>query len=701
MGTLSLFSRGGVSVFGNKFAFSILPQADNTYDLGSVALSWKDAHFETAVYATSVIGNWSPSATGTYTLGTSSLGWLKAYFDATSGTDADIDIINLLVTGTPKFWWDESDDRFALTKGLNIGSDGSSVGDFFVYGEASGSYMQYDESANNCGRLNVFNSSIRTTMLRSLNECGVAFRTRQDEDTGAGDNSTRAVLVELTLDATKTNASAANYAELSGISSGVIVSGILDGSALCVAGLKGEIRGGGTQNEVKNIAAVSAKYNNAENPLAGDSCLYWGWSHAGIVDYGLLLEAGDSGSITTGIKIPSATTGIDFTGTYTGNPIDLSGVTQAAGDISLIRAGSYASPMDVAGEAEYSMFRVYLSTDDDGANYNRGVFACLKTSGTKSINPIAGLAEVLAQGGNGPGSVSAGQFIAHMNSATAKVATRAFAGWANFYGLWAKVTSEVGSIASSGSVVTPIWLDNQMNGTVNGEEYACYITSGTAPDAVFGFEITAGGGWGQLFYFDDTCYNQSPISNTSLKVKLHTTQYYLPLSTTDTTISFGKSMTMADTTAINTGVVNDDYYTLGAVNNGDNLIDEVARIYGATLPRFQFTLPPNMGAVATVTLDTDGDFTITSPYMKIQPYGGEGAANDSLVNLEGAKEGDVVIIRAATSTTDSVDQITITDTGNIKLAGNADFVLDDVLDVWMGIFDGTQWLELGRNANTA
>jgi len=242
----------------------------------------------------------------------------------------------------------------------------------------------------------------------------------------------------------------------------------------------------------------------------------------------VILAAGDA--VTFNQKLA-------FSGTYTSHVINFSGITQAAGDISLIRAGSYASPMDAAGEAQYGMIRLYLDTDDNGTSYNRGLFVALKTSGTKGIFPVAGLAEVLAQSANGPTAVGAAQFISHLFTSTSKVDARGSTGWANFYGAWLKVTSEVGSEARTGSVVAPLWLDNQMNGTVNGEEYAAFITCGTSPDAVFGFEVTAGVGWTQLFYFDDTCYNLAPISNTSLKVLLNTTQYYIPLSTANDSFS--------------------------------------------------------------------------------------------------------------------------------------------------------------------
>jgi len=39
---------------------------------------------------------------------------------------------------------------------------------FLIYGKASGSYMKYDEDANDCGRLIVANSSTRLTCGHSI-----------------------------------------------------------------------------------------------------------------------------------------------------------------------------------------------------------------------------------------------------------------------------------------------------------------------------------------------------------------------------------------------------------------------------------------------------------------------------------------------------------------------------------------------------
>lgn len=40
--------------------------------------------------------------------------------DYDPGGDGDVDLVTVKVTGTPKLWWDESEDEFAITKHLNI-----------------------------------------------------------------------------------------------------------------------------------------------------------------------------------------------------------------------------------------------------------------------------------------------------------------------------------------------------------------------------------------------------------------------------------------------------------------------------------------------------------------------------------------------------------------------------------------------------
>ncbi len=195
------------------------------------------------------------------------------------------------------------------TIGLEIGEDGTSGGDLLVHGEISGSFLEYDESSNSCGRLNVTNSTIRQSQLRSLNEASVAFRMYMDDNATTGESKgARAVIGECYLNTGVSQESEAQYTEMNGINGQVILvaGSTVNGDEVCISGVKGEIRGSGTQTECKNIAAVSAKYNNAVNPTTGDSCLFWGWSHTGVVDYGLLLEGTGSGTLTTAVGMATA-----------------------------------------------------------------------------------------------------------------------------------------------------------------------------------------------------------------------------------------------------------------------------------------------------------------------------------------------------------------------------------------------------------
>lgn len=271
----------------------------------------------------------------------------------------------------------------------------------------------------------------------------------------------------------------------------------------------------------------------------------------------ILFNAGDSklefNATLGGLTIGTTATGIDFTGTYTGNVIDFSNITMVpsgSGGTSLLRAGAYSddgatcsSFISNTTDAQGGLIRFYSATKHQSSTaYDRGVFVCLVTTGTKGIYPIAGLAEVRSSASAYPKSVGAGQFIADLHTATSKVASRATAGTANFYGAVFKVVSIVSSEAESGSVSAPIWLDTQMNGTKSGETYTAYITTGHHNDAVFGFEETGGSGhWDYLFSFDDTTYDQLPCGSTrgtpsqtsqcdgSLIVNVNGKALYIPL----------------------------------------------------------------------------------------------------------------------------------------------------------------------------
>lgn len=88
------------------------------------------------------------------------------------------------------------------------------------------------------------------------------------------------------------------------------------------------------------------------------------------------------------------------------------------------------------------------------------------------------------------------------------------------------------------------------------------------------------------------------------------------------------------------------------------------------------------GAYSYIIVDTEG-----------------AAASDSLDTVNGCDQGDIIILRAASS----ARTVIITDnTGNIQTAGSLNFSLDNAGDTWQGIcFDGSDWMEISRSDNGA
>ena len=244
------------------------------------------------------------------------------------------------------------------------------------------------------------------------------------------------------------------------------------------------------------------------------------------------------------VAITGVSTGLDMQGAYTNAAIDLTDVTLnhsgSSGPV-MIRAGTYGSPVSSSDPHQSGMIRLYGSNDaatDDGTGfYDRGLFAYLRTDKAKGIFPVAGLAEVRTTAGDGPVAVMASQFIAGLHTADSKLAATASV-TDGMFGSWLKVYSVTGSVAAATSRVAPVWLDNQMSGTVSGEEYAAFITSGGSKvDAVFGFE-TSSVGWTNLMYFDETAYDQDPVvagdatggsKDYGLRVSINGTAYLIQL----------------------------------------------------------------------------------------------------------------------------------------------------------------------------
>jgi len=266
----------------------------------------------------------------------------------------------------------------------------------------------------------------------------------------------------------------------------------------------------------------------------GDCAALWIDTAGTITDWKVGIDIND---ITTGIDIGACTTGINISGANTTGILFGSYTPDSGGSsgAALLRAGTYTVPLTESTNYQGGIFRMYLETSGV-SSYNKGAFICLKTTGAKGIHGVCSLVEVLAQSVAGPTSVYAGQFVAHLNSATAKIASSG--ALPELVGIWTKITSEVGSTIAASTVACALWVDNQLNGTVSGEEYGIFATcGGSKVDAFIGFETTSSG-WTNLFYFDETAYDQDPVGTATvsggtadkyLKVSLNGTAYGIQL----------------------------------------------------------------------------------------------------------------------------------------------------------------------------
>ena len=232
-------------------------------------------------------------------------------------------------------------------------------------------------------------------------------------------------------------------------------------------------------------------------------------------------------------------------GTYTGNVILLSNATidpTGSNGPCFIRLGTYASPYDYGADNHQSgAIRLYTTCSGDSSSYDRGIFVCTKTTGAKGAFPVSGLAEA-NNTGTGPAKLQAAQFIAHLgaDASASHLATLGGDATAGMYGAWLKVTAGGSCVCDSGSRVAAAWVDNQMSGTVSGEEYGIFATTGASlPDAFIGFETTSSG-YNQLFYFDETfnsgagtCVTTDAVpggnQDARIKVYYNGAQYYLAL----------------------------------------------------------------------------------------------------------------------------------------------------------------------------
>lgn len=177
-----------------------------------------------------------------------------------------------------------------------------------------------------------------------------------------------------------------------------------------------------------------------------------------------------------------------------------------------IKFGSYASPVDLGSSTVFGFGQAWGSGSGTDT-FIIGQQFFVKTTGAARPFPLCVQAEIDNDGATYPDRGQAAQFIILLGGGGEASHLGGLGGdaVAGMYAGWFKVGANVGCSTEADARVAPLWIDNQMNCVVAGEEYAAFITcGGSKVDAVFGFETTSSG-WSYLFLFDETSYDQDPV----------------------------------------------------------------------------------------------------------------------------------------------------------------------------------------------
>ena len=187
---LSTKDLGGLSVFGGH----LLPPSDNAFDIGRPTRNWRNGYFQTAIYATSVIGNWSPSDPSLYSLGLTTKEWQGLYLGDDTGVYIGLDqdsviyhraatlnantLLPGVLVGTP--------DVPALAANTFIISNTITSGDVLIAAaNSSGNSQSFIRIDGSAGELNfdevvIFKSSLTMPQDNNLNFGGLGFNIKYE-----------------------------------------------------------------------------------------------------------------------------------------------------------------------------------------------------------------------------------------------------------------------------------------------------------------------------------------------------------------------------------------------------------------------------------------------------------------------------------------------------------------------------------------
>jgi hypothetical protein len=238
-------------------------------------------------------------------------------------------------------------------------------------------------------------------------------------------------------------------------------------------------------------------------------------------------------SISDGTARFSFSDPLSFDSSYSDHIIDIQPAT-SLGDNKAIYIGTWGT------EAEFNdgggLFRIYGKVDT-GGTASANIFVRTLTESTSP--PISAQFYTdcsSADSASAPNTMDGADFFAILN------ANSYFAEGSSMMESMRAVWAKVGGDASAHCYgnVEALWVDNQMNCAVSGEEYGIFSTTGgTKPDAWAGFETTSSG-YTQFLYFDETfnsgagtCITTDAVpggnQDARIKVYYNATQYYIPL----------------------------------------------------------------------------------------------------------------------------------------------------------------------------
>ena len=253
-------------------------------------------------------------------------------------------------------------------------------------------------------------------------------------------------------------------------------------------------------------------------------------AHAAIDANFALMNNGGAGAVTVDSLVCTAGA------TFGGSIETASTLTHTSGATKVIAAGSYGTKLT------QSTTEMATIATTQASGFCIGYGAYLNVTGEDGY-PFGFASLVESTNTTGTSKLQGAQFMAFLGTPggteAAVLKTLGGDGTAGMYGCWLKIGANSNCTAASGSRAAPLWVDNQLSGTISGEEYGIFSTTGASrPTAWAGFETTSSG-YSQLLYFDETfnsgagtCATTDAVPGTQdarLLVYYNATQYYIPL----------------------------------------------------------------------------------------------------------------------------------------------------------------------------